>query len=82
MHNAGYGRAPSSASATKTTLRTVLTISLWLGYGGFSLEVLALYFKTVGTLLGSSLFFFAAGFIVIALAAVAYRLHARMEAQS
>ncbi|MHA1179666.1 MAG: DUF2157 domain-containing protein [Alphaproteobacteria bacterium] len=63
-------------------LKTSSSAALWLGYGGFSLEVLALYFKTVGTLLGSSLFFFAAGFIVIALAAVAYRLHARMEAQS
>ncbi len=63
-------------------LRTSSSAALWLGYGGFSLEVLALYFKTVGTLLGSSLFFLAAGLIVIVLAAVAYRLHARMEAQS
>jgi uncharacterized membrane protein len=50
---------------------------LWLGYAGFSIEVLALYFKTVGTLLGSSLFFLSAGVIVILLAAAAYRLHAR-----
>jgi len=63
-------------------LRTGSSAALWLGYGGFSIEVLALYFKTVGTLLGSSLFFLAAGLIVIALAALAYRLHARMEAQS
>lgn len=63
-------------------LRTGSSAALWLGYGGFSIEVLALYFKTVGTLLGSSLFFLAAGLIVIVLAAVAYRLHARMEAQS
>lgn len=54
---------------------------LWLGYAGFSIEVLALYFKTVGTLLGSSLFFLSAGAIVIALAAAAYRLHARAQAQ-
>ncbi|MGI9403047.1 MAG: DUF2157 domain-containing protein [Hyphomicrobium sp.] len=63
-------------------LRTGSSAALWLGYGGFSIEVLALYFRTVGTLLGSSLFFLAAGLIVIALAAVAYRLHARMEVQS
>jgi len=62
-------------------LRTGSSAALWLGYGGFSIEVLALYFRTVGTLLGSSLFFLAAGLIVIALAAAAYRLHARMEAQ-
>jgi uncharacterized membrane protein len=50
---------------------------LWLGYAGFSIEILGIYFKTVGTLLGSSLFFLSAGVLVIALAAIAYRLHAR-----
>lgn len=49
----------------------------WLGYGGFSIEVLALYFKTFETLLGSSLFFLIAGLIVIALSGVAYKLHGR-----
>jgi uncharacterized membrane protein len=52
---------------------------LWLGYAGFSVEVLALYFKTVGTLLGSSLFFLSAGAIVILLAVAAYRLHSRVQ---
>jgi len=52
---------------------------LWLGYMGFSIEVLGLYFKTIGTLLGSSLFFLSAGAIVILLAYVAYRLHARVQ---
>lgn len=47
----------------------------WLGYTGFSIEILAIYFKTVGTLLGSSLFFLVAGLIVMALAAFAWRLH-------
>jgi uncharacterized membrane protein len=50
---------------------------LWLGYAGFSIEVLGIYFKTVGTLLGSSLFFLSAGILVILLALIAYRLHAR-----
>jgi uncharacterized membrane protein len=58
-------------------LRAGSAAMLWLGYGGFSVEVLGLYFKTVGTLLGSSLFFLSAGVIVIVLAAVAYRLHVR-----
>jgi uncharacterized membrane protein len=58
-------------------LRTNNVVLLWLGYVGFCIEVLALYFKTVGTLLGSSLFFISAGVIVIVLAAAAYRLHAR-----
>lgn len=63
-------------------LRTSSPAMLWLGYAGFSIEVLALYFKTVGTLLGSSLFFLSTGAIVILLAAAAYRLHSRagMEA--
>jgi len=60
-------------------LRTSSAAMLWLGYAGFSIEVLGLYFKTVGTLLGSSLFFLSAGAIVILLAAVAYRLHARTQ---
>jgi len=58
-------------------LRTGSAVLLWLGYAGFSIEVLALFFHTVGTLLGSSLFFLAAGVIVIILAAAAYRLHSR-----
>ena len=52
---------------------------LWLGYAGFSIEVLAVYFKTVGTLLGSSLFFLSAGVLVILLSVLAYRLHARVQ---
>jgi uncharacterized membrane protein len=52
---------------------------LWLGYAGFSFEVLAIYFKTVGTLMGSSLFFLSVGVIVILLAVAAYRLHARVH---
>lgn len=63
-----------------TGLRSASPALLWLGYAGFSIEVLALYFKTVGTLLGSSLFFLSAGAIVILLAAAAYRLHARAQA--
>jgi len=50
---------------------------LWLGYAGFSGEVLALYFVTIGTLLGTSVFFLVTGLIVIGLAWLAYRLHSR-----
>jgi uncharacterized membrane protein len=53
---------------------------LWLGYAGFSAVVLALYFETIGTLLGTSLFFLIAGLIVIALSWLAYRLHTRAAA--
>lgn len=49
---------------------------LRLAYAGFTAEVLGLYFKTVGTLLGSSLFFLVAGLLIIALAAGAYKLNA------
>jgi uncharacterized membrane protein len=52
---------------------------LWLGYAGFSIEVLGVYFKTVGTMMGSSLFFLSAGVLVILLSIIAYRLHARVQ---
>jgi uncharacterized membrane protein len=55
--------------------------ALWLGYAGFSVEILAIYGKTIGTLLNTSLFFLIAGLIVSGLAAVAYRLHQRGEPQ-
>ena len=48
---------------------------LWLGYGGFSIELLALYFETLGTLLDTSLFFLIAGLIVSGLAWFAWKLH-------
>lgn len=54
--------------------------ALWLGYAGFSAEILGIYGKTVGTLMGSSVFFLTAGFVVAGLAYFAYRLHARREA--
>ncbi len=56
--------------------------ALWLGYTGFSIEILAVYVKTIGTLLNTSLFFLVAALIVSALAAVAYRIHARAEPQA
>lgn len=77
------GRLAMLATATLAFLlaavawgwRTQQRAVLWLGYAGFSVEVLALYFKTVGTLIGTSLFFFVAGLIVIGLSWLAYRLH-------
>jgi uncharacterized membrane protein len=57
--------------------RTQHQSALWLGYAGFSLEILSLYFKTIGSLLGTSLFFLVAGVVVSALAWLAYRLLAK-----
>ena len=51
--------------------------ALWLGYIGFSIEILSVYWKTVGTLMDTSLFFLVAGLIVAALAYMAYRLAQR-----
>jgi len=51
--------------------------ALWLGYLGFSIEILAIYSKTVGSLMGTSVFFLSAGLVVAALAYLAYRLHQR-----
>lgn len=56
--------------------------ALWLGYLGFSIEILALYGKTVGTLLDTSLFFLVAGLLVAGLAAMAWRLHAHQTPEA
>ncbi len=56
-------------------------LALWLGYIGFSIEILGIYGKTVGSLLGSSVFFLTAGFVVAGLAYFAYRLHQHRDAQ-
>ncbi len=48
--------------------------ALWLGYIGFSAEILTLYGVTVGTILGTSLFFLIAAVIVALLAYAALRL--------
>lgn len=46
----------------------------WLAAAGFAIATLTLYFKTLGTLLDTSLFFLFAGLIVMALAWGAWRL--------
>lgn len=50
---------------------------LWLGYIGFSLEVLSVYWKTVGSILNTSIFFLVAALIVAALAYMALRIAQR-----
>ncbi len=54
--------------------------ALWVAYGAFSAEILLLYFRTLGTLLNTSLFFAVAGLLVIALSTVAFRLLKRDQA--
>ena len=53
--------------------------ALWLGYAGFSVEIMSVYQKTVGSLIGTSLFFLVAGLLVAALAFMAYRLNLRRQ---
>lgn len=48
--------------------------AIWLGYAGFSIEVLSLYWKKFGSLLDTSAFFLMAGLIVAGLAFLATRL--------
>ncbi|WP_045835803.1 DUF2157 domain-containing protein [Hyphomicrobium sp. 99] len=55
--------------------------ALWIGYIGFSAEILTLYGVTVGSILGTSLFFLIAAIIVSLLAYVALRL-ARQSAST
>ncbi len=50
-----------------------------LGYVGFAIEILSIYFRTIGSLLGSSVFFLLTGVVVIGLAWLAMKLHARTQ---
>lgn len=54
--------------------------AIWLGYIGFSIEVLAVYWKTVGSILDTALLFLIAGIIVAALSYMAWRLASRPDA--
>jgi len=49
--------------------------ALWLAYAAFAIEIFALYVRTIGSFLNTSLFFLIAALIVSALAWLAYRLH-------
>ncbi|MBX9587964.1 MAG: DUF2157 domain-containing protein [Hyphomonadaceae bacterium] len=51
--------------------------ALWIGYAAFAAEIFALYWRTLGTLLDTSLFFLVAAILVSVLAWVAYLLHQR-----
>lgn len=53
--------------------------AVWLGYIGFSVEILALYTTTIGSILGTSLFFLSAAVIVAMLAYAAWRLADRQN---
>lgn len=50
---------------------------LWVAYAGFAIELVSIYFKTLGTLMNTSLFFLSAGVLVIGLAWAALKLHQR-----
>ncbi len=58
-------------------LNTNNRLALWVGYIAFSIEVLAIYQKTVGSLMGTSLFFLVAGLIVAGLSFMALKLAQR-----
>lgn len=89
----GYGAAPYMSGLVPIAVFTlVLAIAavgwglqthnqgiVWIGYIAFSIEILGLYFKTIGSLLSTSAFFLSAASLVAALAVVAYRLHARQK---
>ncbi|MEP7455282.1 DUF2157 domain-containing protein [Phyllobacterium sp. SB3] len=54
----------------------------WLSYTVFSLEVLYLAFKTIGTLIGTASFFLCAGVLVLLLAAFVVRMERRLQAKT
>jgi uncharacterized membrane protein len=56
--------------------------ALWLAYAGFTLEIFALYLRTLGSVLNSSQFFLVAALIVSALAWLAYWLHHSKTAEA
>ena len=53
--------------------------ALWVSYAAFSAEILALYFRTLGTLIDTSFFFASAGILVIGLASIAFKLAKRQQ---
>jgi uncharacterized membrane protein len=69
-------------AAVAWSIRTENKTALQVCYVAFSIEILALYFRTFGTLMTTSLFFLVAGLIVVALAAAAYKLNARAIAKT
>lgn len=71
-----------SIAAIYWGLHTENRAAIWLGYIGFSVEILSIYSKTIGSLLNTSLFFLIAGIIVAALAVLAYRIHGRQAAHT
>lgn len=50
----------------------------WVAYTGFSVEVLGIYGRTLGTLIGTSLFFLLTGLLLLALAVLAWWMNRRM----
>jgi uncharacterized membrane protein len=64
-------------AAVAWSMRSENKTALKVCYAAFSIEILALYFRTFGTLLNTSLFFLVAGLIVIGLSVAAYKLNAR-----
>jgi uncharacterized membrane protein len=69
-------------AAVAWSLRTDNRAALKVCYAAFSIEILALYFRTFGTLMNTSLFFLVAGLIVIGLSVAAYKLNARALAKT
>jgi uncharacterized membrane protein len=61
-------------------LRTDNRPVLWVAYAAFTVELVSIYFKTLGTLMSTSLFFLSAGLLVIGLAWIAWKLHSRAPA--
>ena len=51
-----------------------------LAYAGFAIEVLTIYFRTIGTLLGSATFFLLAGVLLVGMAVVALRFERALAA--
>ena len=70
------GLVGAIAWALRTDHRPVLAVA----YAGFCIELVSIYFKTLGTLLNTSLFFLSAGLLVIGLSWIALKLHNRTSA--
>ena len=64
-------------AAMSWALQTDNRGALWIAYTAFALEIYALYWRTLGSLLDTSLFFLVAAVLVSTLAWAAYLLHRR-----
>jgi uncharacterized membrane protein len=74
----GGGTLALLVAAMVAGWRTHNSRVLWLAYTFFAIEIFSLYVAKIGSLLGTSAFFFVTGILVVALSVAAYRMRSQL----